>query len=460
MENSQILTTLKIKHFRSFYEEQSIDFAESNGKPGSGLSIIVGPNNSGKTVLLECLLYSTWVNEINFEKSERHAPELCKITVQSKIGTRILTNSGNGSLIKPYTDGEFQVLFEAIPSRRYWHPNASNSMEASNLSYTSSNNPIRDSSPLEIAGFLRSINKNTDQKARFDKYLKLVFPHFTSWDIEYDNNIGTYVEYRTASGATHKSSLFGDGIISVFRICAHLVADNKTVLIIDEPELSLHPTAQKSLAKIISEASKDKQIIVCTHSPYFANWIDFLNGARFIRLNKPEDKKCTVSFLDNKKSYSEFIKNNYDNWQKPQLLDHVAKEILFAEKILFVEGQEDVGLIKKWADENLGHPNFEIFGYGAGGFGNIDYCLELAKDLGLHKVAALYDNGGNSFQKFTANKTKFSSFYFEILPTDDIRDKFNDGKQKIGCFNGSGNLKPEYHERFSNIMENFVQYFA
>lgn len=40
------------------------------------------------------------------------------------------------------------------------------------------------------------------------------------------------------------------------------------ILLIDEPEMHLHPTAQKKLAELLLEEAKDTQIIVSSHSPY------------------------------------------------------------------------------------------------------------------------------------------------------------------------------------------------
>jgi AAA15 family ATPase/GTPase len=40
------------------------------------------------------------------------------------------------------------------------------------------------------------------------------------------------------------------------------------IYLIDEPELHLHPKAQKKLLDLLLEESKDKQIIISTHSPY------------------------------------------------------------------------------------------------------------------------------------------------------------------------------------------------
>lgn len=181
--------------------------------------------------------------------------------------------------------------------------------------------------------------------------------------------------------------------------------------------------AQKRLAKLISKVSSKKQIVLCTHSPYFVDWQDFLNGASFVRLNKHNDKECTVGCLQKDRGeYVKYIQNNINDWMRQQRLDLVAKEIFFSDSVLFVEGQEDVGLIRKWLADNKIEVNFDIFGYGAGGHGDIPAFIEMAKDLGLIKVAALFD--GDEGAKESYDKVFiYHEFRIEALPTDDIRDK-------------------------------------
>ena len=51
------LKELKIKHYRGFFDEQSITFAAPNKENDRcGLTIIMGPNNMGKTSIIEALL--------------------------------------------------------------------------------------------------------------------------------------------------------------------------------------------------------------------------------------------------------------------------------------------------------------------------------------------------------------------------------------------------------------------
>lgn len=49
------------------------------------------------------------------------------------------------------------------------------------------------------------------------------------------------------------------------------VSSGKIIYLIDEPELHLHPNAQKKLLDLLLEESKDKQVFISTHSPYMFN---------------------------------------------------------------------------------------------------------------------------------------------------------------------------------------------
>ena len=53
-----------------------------------------------------------------------------------------------------------------------------------------------------------------------------------------------YIEYKSPSGRVHALSLLGEGLSSVFRMTYTLYSSKPgDVIILDEPELSLHPDA-------------------------------------------------------------------------------------------------------------------------------------------------------------------------------------------------------------------------
>lgn len=65
-------------------------------------------------------------------------------------------------------------------------------------------------------------------------------------------------------------------------------------LFIDEPELCLHPQAQLKLSRAISELSKNRQVFIASHSPYFFK--NIINNSKFFLFKK--DVNNQVMILD------------------------------------------------------------------------------------------------------------------------------------------------------------------
>ena len=468
--NMSNLKTLKIENYKGFYEEQIINFAIPNGKDRSGLTLVVGPNNTGKTTIIEALAFT---NKKRFEESDRHGNDKPKITFEFDDGKKIIyTNLYNGSqVIENEENGVANFKFDLIQSRRNWNieTSAGEIIDEKRFLEITSATDTRDIlkifNRVGLVAILNSIVKTESKKRDFDELLKQIIPNLSDWTIDTNNN-NDFVKYISKL-SSHSGKTLGDWILSLFRICVHLIlSPSEEAILIDEPELSLHPNAQKELLKILSNKALNKQILICTHSPYFVDWNNFKNGSKIIRLNKHDDEKCKITFLDNEEKYSKFIGRNIDEWQKPQMLDIVSKELLFSDKILFVEGQEDVGLIRKWGSENNINFNFEIFGYGVGSYSNMNLFLEMAQDLGLKKVGALYDSGKDADESYGINKSKYSNYLLHKLTTQDIRDKNmecekcgRNEKIKEGCFDKHGVLKEGKKEEFNQIMNEFIKFY-
>ena len=450
------LKSININEFRGFYDKQTINVANPNGTPGSGLTVIVGPNNSGKTTVLEVIKRFYVGNPPQFDREERHQGKNVAIElINSNEESRSLTTSdsalGNltGEAFYPTKDNFF-----IISSRRYFEtyfsPEKINHSQHRDTSYTLQ----KSGGDSNFGRRMIEISNSPDSKGLFDTLMKKLIPHFSTWNIELSRGTN-YIRYVTGGNDEHSSELFGDGVISLFKISAALITGTEEeILVIDEPELSLHPQAQKALSLILREYSTNKQILVTTHSPLFINWQDIENGAEIIRLNKLLDKKCTVNALSSpvKATLLQYI----EDWRKPQLLDTVAKEIFFSEKVVFVEGLEDMSLISRFIKQQNLKIVFEIFGYGAGGASNIKTLLQMTKDLGI-RAGAIFD--GKETALIEEAKALFPEPYclIEKISTDDIRDKAEKGIN--GIFNESAEIKPEHVDELKEILEKFNQFF-
>ena len=75
----------------------------------------------------------------------------------------------------------------------------------------------------------------------------------------------------------------------------------KLIILIDEPELHLHPRLQEKFVDFILEISKESQVILTTHSPLLIKQLAYNENIKNIVLKK--DKKVK-EFDERKLSYT------------------------------------------------------------------------------------------------------------------------------------------------------------
>lgn len=110
------------------------------------------------------------------------------------------------------------------------------------------------------------------------------------------------------------------------------------------------------------------------------------------------------------------------NLYNPHIFGLDARELFFQEeRIILTEGQEDVLMYPRIAEQLQAEINGSFFGWGAGGVGNIAGLCEILKELGFKKVAALLD--GNQTIKLRILKNRFPEYFFDEIPAVDVRTK-------------------------------------
>ena len=88
---------------------------------------------------------------------------------------------------------------------------------------------------------------------------------------------------------------FSDGTIRFIALATLLLQPPKTmpnVIIIDEPELGLHPFAIALLAEMIKEASINTQVIIATQSP---GLVDEFNANQITIIERNKESESTVA---------------------------------------------------------------------------------------------------------------------------------------------------------------------
>lgn len=461
-----MLKKILINGLRGFGEKESIDFSMPNGTEGSGLNIIVGPNNSGKTTIIEAIKYyhSDSMN-ISFSEGKRNVRNNNRIDItyydQNDTIIELHTVSNGGSQVTILGETNTNNIPYVLPSRRYVNYNMYNNHNNSNRNIYSINqiNNFKNRTS-NLNQFEERIFKWQENKQVFDKILKQVIKEPFDWIIE-QNEDGTYyikIIFEDQS-ISHTREGIGDGYWSIFTIIDSLYdSKEEDMVVIDEPELSLHPTFQKRVIKLLEQFSKDRQIIITTHSPYFISLNAIINGGALIRTFKDENGNIKVGKLDSMNQ--KFIKGLMTNLNNPHILGLEAKELFFIEdNIIITEGQEDVVIFPKICKELNVNLKASLFGWGAGGAENISKVLNMLSNLGYKKVTAIFD--GDKESEYTKCLNDYPGYNILILFKDDIRDKKEINiKAKIGVTDESGNIKEENKQKFLELLNKINEYHS
>ena len=424
---------LTIEGLRGFLNKTEFRFAIPDKKTeGSGLTIIVGPNNSGKSTLIEAIhllsnhkeIISKEIRNLENDRIIIEAEDLAgnKLKIQSKENKgAFVINTYNGNDIKNDNNNylnsfilspkrSFTTTFHAISEqdRLFYKGNMGNNEYRAEMNYNNH--------------FGERLFKILNNKDIFNNCLEKVIKPIPIWTLEADDANNQYLEF-TFGKNSHSSKGSGDGYINIFNIVDALYDSKEdNVIIIDEPEISLHPDLQMKLFNLLLEYSKEKQIIITTHSPYFINWNIISNKGKIIRLKREE--KSIVAF-ELKEETKERIKGLLKNGNNPHILSLNANEIFFMDdNIILTEGQDDVICYKEIMKQKNYENTASFFGWGAGGANNIDILLEMLKELGYRKVFTILDN--DQKEKETQLKRKFKEYEFYIIKAEDVRNKEKD----------------------------------
>lgn len=413
------LERIEIHGYRGFKNKAHLDFAVSNGELGSGITIITGPNNSGKSSILECLKARGGSEPPSFTSGTRN-PSTDFVEIKFSVNNQIETirSVAKGSSETTRENVNKRIHFFSLPSRRAFEPYFSKGQWT--REQQSQFTPLGYQRQSTISGFSNRLFNILKEPAEFNKILAEVLSFSPTWSIDQTDQGSHFLKFYNGE-SSHSSDGMGEGIVSIFAI-ADALHDSKPedVIIIDEPELSLHPSLQKRLASVIYKYSKDRQIIIATHSPHFID-LKALSGHGYLArvttgTNGTEINQTTPA------SRQALARLSGDNIFNPHVFGLDAKELFFQEdKIILTEGQEDVILLPKIANQLEKQITGNFFGWGAGGAGNIKHLCRILEDLGYKKVAAVLD--ADKQEDRIELEKEFPNYLFACINAKDIRTK-------------------------------------
>ncbi|GAH58693.1 unnamed protein product, partial [marine sediment metagenome] len=167
--------------------------------------------------------------------------------------------------------------------------------------------------------------------------------------VEHYKNLRPYLK-NTEDGTEFDPEEMGMGtqsalIVALVDVYRQVVRES-AILLIQEPELYLHPHACRHFYSLLRELSgRDVQVIFTTHSPAFLDFADY----RSIYLVRKEEEVTRVS------KCSEAGIGDEEKLKMITKFDSMASEVFFAKAVLLVEGPEDrIACSKAFQLHNLG----------------------------------------------------------------------------------------------------------
>lgn len=468
-----MLQELQIGFLKSFREPQLLQFALPSGEPGSGYNVLVGKNNSGKSTVAKMLRdYLSSVQTLTIGQEARYDcnQPLFRLKWLDNGGSTateiemhlVRIGDGGGYFARSIDQNSYANRVRYVPSRRPFSSEFQSTQIIDTNSYEMSDYINRRHShqyfDSMLAGSVAALMRDGAKYKRMLEFLRSVDDRIAA--IEPDHYGGRDILlFRSASGRAHPITDTGDGMINLVRIAYTLTTcSENSLVIIDEPELSLHPQLQRNLYFALRVASANHQLLVLTHSPHLVSWNDIcrhgtLARARLNGAGHSELKAASNSTLARLRALA------VDDITSRKFYDAVCKELFFSDEAVLVEGSDDVHYISNYLAEEQ-QEELPFVGYGCGGASKIIHWMDLCSELGI-VTAAVFDADKRScfdecLARFGNTSDDMASF---LLSAEDIRDKYlrdDRGREttvdKAGVFERNGKIRKEQKLVFDQLM--------
>lgn len=454
------ITKLTINGYRGFASQGEVRFALPNGNMASGLTVITGTNNSGKSTVMESLALLSKHAAPTFTEGKRNKSAGDRVVIRGEFGDtlfrEIKTVSSGGSQTEITGTGGRRFQMYVLPSRRSFSPffgrqDVSREQFVSAWEVPASRNS-------ELSGFTGRLFRALDQKSIFSPVLERLLGRSVDWTIDQNDSGQYFVKFRFGS-AFHNSDGAGDGLMGAFCLAdAFYDSGAGDIVAIDEPELSMHPSLQRRAFQFIRELTRDRQIILSTHSPYFIPPAEDCGIGETIRV---ASEPATSKIYQPSQTLMARLAGFATNLNNPHIFGFDAKQILLGEDgIVLVEGQEDVICYRIIAAQ-LGHQLADNFwGWGVGGAGNMALIADILKELGFKKVVGILD--ANHASTAMALQSQFSNFKFYTIPTDDVRTKSAIAAKPaiVGLLDANHQLDPSHRTALTTLFDDTTRYLT
>jgi len=333
------ITTLDIKHYKTIEDHLAITCF-------SDLQILIGPNNAGKTNVLDAieLFFSPNLNPERFYDSHSNLSVSILLDDGAELDVSYKNDERSYSLFGSPVSGADERV--AVASKRFMRVRTEISVRRL------------------ITHDLRAFAEHNREK--YKEFCATLEQYFE--DIELSEKL--FLDNVRMDRHDRPIGRLGDGFRRLFIMLFYIFHPSYDIILIDEAELHLHPTVIKRFLKILSDARYGKQIFLTTHSSVF---VQPSTVPHVWRISRDEHQNTKIYGLRN-------CGIEYEGDRLAQELNADNTEMFFADLVLLVEGVSDRILLRGLIDRfYLGKSDIKVI-Y-AGGKGNIDVYAKLCDEF-------------------------------------------------------------------------------
>ena len=128
----------------------------------------------------------------------------------------------------------------------------------------------------------------------------------------------------------------GSGIKEALRVILDVEFEKPDILLVEEPEIHLHPALETSMMRYLKKLSSNHQIFLTTHS---TNFLDTAEMKNVYLISKTESTQVQHINLEEAEA------------QVPKELGLRLSSLFMFDRFVFVEGKSDEGILREWASK-------------------------------------------------------------------------------------------------------------
>ena len=164
-----------------------------------------------------------------------------------------------------------------------------------------------DNNGANLAIVLKNTLKNKERRREFFNLITNLLPVVSSVDTKkFGYNSILFMLKESYFKQSLPSTLLSNGTINITALILALHFQPNILIVIEEPERSIHPSLLSGVVEMMKEASNRRQIIITTHNPEMVRYAEIKNiltvkrGADgYSEIIKPSDQDEIKNFLEN-----------------------------------------------------------------------------------------------------------------------------------------------------------------